>query len=104
MNGSVPANVSALVKQAEAGAELAYRAYTKELAEDGSIVRRGVISHYAAATIAGAHDLAGWLTAIEQMSQADLATGVITPFYQPARQVIGDARLPLHESVQANPA
>jgi len=91
----VPANVSALVKKAEPGAELTCRAYTKEFAEGGAVVRRGVISHYAAATVAGVTDLAAWIDAIERMSQADLATGVITPFYQPVLQVIGDAALAL---------
>lgn len=100
----MPANVSALVKKAEAGAELACRAYTKEFAEGGSVVRRGVISHYAAATVAGANDLPDWLARIEQMSRADLSSGVITPFYQPVLQVIGDASLPLLGSVQEPPA
>ena len=99
----MPANVGALLKQAEAGAELACRAYTKEFAEGGTVVRRGVISHYAAATVAGANDLSDWLAKIEQMSRTDLASGVITPFYQPVLQVIGDARLPLPGSDQATP-
>ena len=100
----MPANVSVLVKKAEAGAELTCRAYTKEFAEGGSVVRRGVISHYAAATLAGANDLGSWLAAIERRSQADLTAGVTTPFYQPTLHVIGDSRLPLPGNVQATSA
>ena len=100
----MPANVGALVKKAETGAELTCRAHEKEFVEGEIVVRRGVISHYAAATLASANDLSGWLDQIEQMSQNDLATGVISPFYQPVLQVIGDARLPLPGGIQVTPA
>ncbi|MEZ4737062.1 MAG: hypothetical protein R3E79_59040 [Caldilineaceae bacterium] len=99
----MPANVGALAKKAEADAELACRAYTKEFAEGDSVVQRGVISHYAAATFAGAHSLSHWLDRIEAMSRADLERGVITAFYQPTLQVIGDAHLPLPGIAQPPP-
>ncbi len=98
----MPANVAALVKQAETGAELSCRAHEKEFAESGIVVRRGVISYYAAATLAKANDLTSWLSLIEQMSQADLATAVITKFYQPVLQIAGDSTLLLPGSVKPN--
>ena len=98
----MPANVSALTKKAEPGAELTCRAHEKEFSERGTAVRRSVISYYASATLASAKDLSTWLDGIEQMSQADLATGVITQFYQPAMQMIGDTTIPLPGRVQSD--
>lgn len=98
----MPANIAVLVKQAEAGAELSCRAHEKEFAERGIVVPRGVISYYAAATLTKANDLSSWLSLIEQMSQEDLATAVITKFYQPVLQIVGDSTLALPGSVKPN--
>jgi hypothetical protein len=98
--GRVPANVVALVKQAEIGAELSCRAHEKEFTEHGIVVCRGVISYYASATLARANDLSSWLARIEQMGQEDLATSVITKFYQPVLQIAGDVNFPLPGSAE----
>jgi hypothetical protein len=96
----VPANGAALIKKAEVGAELTCRAHEKEFAERGGLVRRGVISYYAGATLANANDLHSWLQLIEQMSQTDVARGIITPFYQPVLQLTGDTSLALLGKLQ----
>jgi hypothetical protein len=88
--GRVPTYVSALVKKAETGAELTCRAHEKEFVEGGIVVRRRVISHYASVTLAKANDIHAWLSLIEQRSQEDLASGLITHFYQPMLQIVGD--------------
>lgn len=83
--------VAALLKRAEAGAELACRAHERAFATDGMTLPRGVISYYAGLTLPVAQNLHSWLQQIEQASQRDVTNGTITPFYQPALQVVGDA-------------
>lgn len=83
--------VAALLKRAEAGAELACRAHERAFATDGLVLPRGVISYYAGLTLPTAQDLPSWLQQMEQASQHDVTNGTITPFYQPALQVVGDA-------------
>lgn len=81
--------------RAEDGAELACRAHEKDFDDGGMPVSRGVISYYAAATLAEATTLRSWQQSIEEMIQADAARGRLTPFYQPTLQVTGDGNLPL---------
>lgn len=83
-------HVAALLKRAEAGAEFACRAHEREFTTDGMLLPRGVISYYAGLTLPTAQDLHSWLQQMAQASQRDLNHGIITPFYQPALQVVGD--------------
>jgi hypothetical protein len=62
-------------------------------------VPRGVVSYYAAATLAEATTLRAWLQLIEERSQTDAANGRLTPFHQPILQITGDGSLPLFGSV-----
>ena len=92
----MPANVGAILKKAEVGAELTCRAHEKEFDVDGATVRRGVISYYASATLTQAQDkAASWLHLIEQMSATDVVNMTITAFYQPSLQLSGDLGVPL---------
>jgi hypothetical protein len=92
----VPANVAALLLRAVPGAELSCRAHEMPVAEQGQVIRRGCLSYYATATLASAATLQAWMDQITAWSQADLAQGRITAWYQPQLQLWGDPhrRLP----------
>jgi hypothetical protein len=81
--------------RAKDGAELACRAREKVFDDGGVPVPRGVLSYYAAATLPKAITFGSWLRLIEHASQGDLASGILTPYHQPALQVLGDGRLAL---------
>jgi hypothetical protein len=81
--------------RSETGAELACRAHEKAFEDGGRPVRRGVVSYYAAATLASATTPHSWLRSIEKMSQEDMAQGAITRFHLPILQIMGDGNLPL---------
>ena len=98
----MPANVVALVMQAEPGAELTCRAHNYPFEHAGSPQERGVISYYAEQTLAQATTVAAWLRRIEALSSADVHGGRLPWLYQLSLQLLGDAasRLP-GEPVQA---
>ena len=91
----MPANVAAILKKAEAGAELACRAHETEFVVHGERVKRGVLSHYADKTLAQAQDMAAWLRHIEQVSMNDIANGNLAPHYGLSLQLAGDHTAPL---------
>lgn len=91
----MPSEVTAIVLKAEPGAELACRALDHRFEDDGAAVERGVISYYATETLPRATTVASWVALIEAAASADVRRGRITPFHQPALQVVGDAALRL---------
>lgn len=95
MAGRVPAHCAAILVVAKAGAELACRAHEMEFGDGADRVRRGIVSYYAAATLARATGLASWLDLMHEASRADAARGALPPFYRPALQIAGDRTLPL---------
>jgi len=94
--GRVPANVVALVMKAEPGAELTCRARDYRFKHAGSPRERGVVSFYAARTLAQATTFAAWLQRIEALISADVHAKRLPWFYQPSLQLLGHAasRLP----------
>jgi hypothetical protein len=84
-----------MVMRANAGEGLACRAHEHDFDQGGKMVRRGVVSYYAAATMTRATTLRSWLHLVDEMSQKDLDSGRLTPFYQPILQIGGDGDLPL---------
>lgn len=77
--------------KAEPGAELACRARNYRFDYQDNHQERGVISYYAAQTLAQATTIAAWLQRIEAMVSADLHQGRLPPFYQPSLQILGHA-------------
>jgi len=86
----------ALVMKPEPGAQLACRARNYPFAHQGRHHERGVISYYAAQTLAQATTLASWLQLIEARARTDLRQGRLPWLYQPSLQILGSAatRLP----------
>lgn len=71
------------------GAELTCRAHYLPRAHPAQ--PRGIISHYAAAALAGAETVGDWLARIRDLVQQDVKAGQLPPLYQPDLHVLGDA-------------
>lgn len=92
----MPANVTALVRQAEPGGELSCQGPEYDFVFAGESIRRGVLSCFAAATMAAADSFQSWAALIERASEDFFISTKAPKFYQPSIQILGDAgqRLP----------
>ncbi|MCI0690706.1 hypothetical protein L0337_01720 [candidate division KSB1 bacterium] len=81
-----------MAMKSEPGAELACKAHNKVFEK----IERGIISHYAAKTMAQATTIVSWVSMINEMSGKDFSRGLITDLEKPSLQIIGDlsAKLP----------
>jgi hypothetical protein len=77
------------------GAELACRARNYDLPAGQHAVPHGVISYYAAATLAEASTVGDWLACIETTAQQDVQAGKLPPLYRPELYVLGDSNRPV---------
>ncbi|MCG8348718.1 MAG: hypothetical protein MI924_13190 [Chloroflexales bacterium] len=59
----------------------------------GSLVRRGIISYYAAATMEQATSMQSWVNLIEKKSGDDLTQHKITLFHKPMLHISGDPNI-----------
>jgi hypothetical protein len=92
----VPANVAALLLDAEEGSELSCRTASHTFTRhDGTLAEHGIISHYAAAAVAGATTAGELLVAIEALVAADVAVGVLPASLAPRLRLEGPPATPL---------
>lgn len=88
----MPANVTAIVRQAEPGEELTCK-FPEKVFEK---TRYGILSYYATKTMAQATTTVSWVSMVNEMSGKDFSRGLITALEKPSLQIIGDlsAKLP----------
>ena len=75
----------------EPGGELSCRAHNYRFSVDGSEIERGIISYYASRALNRAVTVEAWLHLMNDLSGADLERELITEFYKPSLQVIGNS-------------
>jgi hypothetical protein len=94
--GRAPAQGAALVMHGESVDFLACQTQSKYFDYQGTQVSFGIISYYAATSLAQAADLGSWLQGIEARSEADYAAGKLPLLSKPRLQIVGDPprRLP----------
>ena len=91
----MPANVTAIVVKAAPDAELACKAHETDFDVDGSSVRRGIISYYAASTMGQATSSQSWIDLMEGKSSEDLARHEIDMLHIPVLRIVGDPSVPV---------
>jgi hypothetical protein len=77
LQGNVPANGTALVMAPTPGNDLKCIAANHTFIIDGSYVRRGVISYYAARALESAASAADWMQRAQALCDEDVARGVL---------------------------
>jgi hypothetical protein len=90
--GRVPANVVTVIMDAPRD-ELECRAFSLPFNQNGEKVDRGVISYYAALTLARAASVKDWLALINEKAGIDVQQKKLTLIRQPKLKMIGDANL-----------
>jgi hypothetical protein len=96
MAGRVPVNAAAITMRAEPGMELACRGKNFNLPPGPRAQPRGVLSHYAAATLPQADTMGDWLARIHAAAQADQDAGALPYLYGLDLEVAGRPEIPLH--------
>ena len=84
--------MTAIVRHAEPGEELACKFPEKIFGN----TKYGIISYYAAKTMAQATTIESWVSVINGMVDKDFSQGIINDLERPSLQIIGNssARLP----------
>jgi hypothetical protein len=94
--GRLPRNVSAIIMKSEPQDTLSCRTGGGVFGEGAARKRYGVITYYAATTLAAASTLADWLAAIDAEAERDMAAGRLARPRRVPLMIEGDgaARLP----------
>jgi hypothetical protein len=88
--GHLPANVTALIMKSDPQSSLSCRAGTAVLGEPPHHLRHGVISYYAARTIATADSAGAWLSAFDAAAARDVSEGNLQGLRRVSLMIEGD--------------
>ena len=81
--------------RAPTGKGLACRAWEHSFKQEGRVVKRGVLSYFAARALPAVVTTAGWLRSISELVEADVRAGSLPFERRPALQVLGHGRFHL---------
>jgi hypothetical protein len=89
--GRLPAHTTAFIMKSDPQSSLTCRTGTALLGEAPPRIRHGVVSYYAATTMAGADTAGDWLSAMDAAAERDLSTGNLKRVQRVSLMIEGDS-------------